>query len=368
MGRSSLVSGTADNPQVVDTVVVGGGQAGLAAGYFLARERQHFIILDENPRTGSSWRNRWDSLRLFTPTQFNGLPGFPFPGPDNVFPVKDEVADYLESYVARFDLPVRCNARVEKVSRRGDVYYVSAGGSSFAARNVIIASGPYRIPAVPAFAGQLSSSIQQMHSMAYRNPSQVPQDAVLVVGAGNSGAEIALELANHGKRVWLAGRDVGRLVITQSFARIFGGRPFWWLANHILTVDTPMGRRARKNFIEHGHPLGRARREDLVAAGIELVPRMAGVESGKPRLEDGRVLPVESVIWATGYHASYDWIDLPIFSDSGQPRHHRGVVDEAPGLYFLGLPFQNAISSSLLGGVGRDAAYIAKQIAGRATA
>lgn len=365
MGRSNF-SGTSETPQAFDVVVVGGGQAGLAAGYFLARERQRFIILDGSPRTGTSWRDRWDSLRLFSPRQFDGLPGLPFPGPDNSFPLKDEVADYLESYVARFELPVRCNARVEKLRSRDGLYEVSAGGSRFAARNVIIANGPYRIPALPAFADQLDPSIQQMHSNAYHNPAQVSEDKVLVVGAGNSGAEIALELARHGRHVWVSGRDVGRLGITQSpLVHVFSGRPMVWLANHILTVNTPMGRRARKNFIGHGHPLGRARREDLVQAGIELVPRMAGVQSGKPLLEDGRALPAQRVIWATGYRPDYGWIDLPIFAADGYPVHRRGVVEQAPGLYFLGLPFQTAITSSLLSGIGRDAGFIVRQITAR---
>jgi len=363
--QSSNLSGASAGSQLFDTIVIGGGQAGLAAGYFLARAHQNFSILDGSPQTGTSWRNRWDSLRLFTPQQLNGLPGLPFPGRINSFPTKDEVADYLEHYAEQFDLPVRCNTKVDKLARRDGMYEVSAGPLTFLARNVIVANGPYHVPTTPSFAGELSSSIPQMHSSAYRNPAQVSEDKVLVVGAGNSGTEIALELANHGRHVWLSGRDVGRLPINGGIARVFAGKLAWSLMSRVLTVHTPMGRRARANFLHRGHPLGRATRADVARAGIEMVPRLSGVEAGKPRLDDGRVLPAERILWATGYRPSYNWIDLPILGDDGYPAHRGGVVTKAPGLYFVGLPFQTAITSSLLGGVGRDAEFIVRQITAR---
>lgn len=344
------------------TVVIGGGQAGLAAGYFLARQGKNFIILDENRRSGEAWRKRWDSLRLFTPSQFDGLPGMPFPMPGDYFPAKDEVADFLEGYAGQFHLPVQHGVRVDRLSRNGEGYHLSAGASSFSAKNAIVATGPFHTPHTPPFAGQIDPAILQWHSSAYCNPAQIPVRSVLVVGAGNSGAEIALELSRAGKQVWLAGRDVGRIP-ADALGKAFNGRPYWWFISHVLSVDTPMGRKMRSSVLYHGNPLIRTRRQEVIEAGVECTPRVSGVRAGKPQLEDGSTLPVEGVIWATGFRPDFKWIDLPVFDEHGYPRHQRGMVSEAPGLYFVGLHFQTALTSGLLGGVGADAAYITGQIA-----
>jgi putative flavoprotein involved in K+ transport len=345
------------------TIVIGGGQAGLAAGYQLALQNENFIILDERPRTGDAWRNRWDSLHLFTPGQLDGLPGMPFPKPDNYFPSKDEVADYLEEYARQFHLPVRHGVKINELKRNGKSYHISAGTSNFEARNVIVATGPYQSPYTPSFASELDPSILQLHSSAYCNPGQIPAQSILVVGAGNSGAEISLDLSKAGRHVWLAGRDVGQLPVNSGIGRAFGGRLFWLITSKVMSVDTPIGRKMKENALHHGVPLGRARRPEIAAAGVYLTPRVSGVQSGKPKMEDGRILPAEGVIWATGFRPNYGWINLPIFDEQGYPRHSRGVVEGAPGLYFVGLMFQRALSSSLLGGVGADAAYISRQIA-----
>jgi putative flavoprotein involved in K+ transport len=344
------------------TIVVGGGQAGLASGYFLAQQGENFLILDEGLHTGDAWRGRWDSLRLFTPSQFNGLPGLPFPKPDYYFPTKDEVAGYLENYASQFNLPVRHGVKVEALHRDETGYRLSTGSSSLFARNVIVATGPYHQPYTPAFSRQLDPGIVQLHSSAYCNPQQIRVESVLVVGAGNSGVEIALELAKNGKRVWLAGRDVGRIP-ADNLGKALGGRPYWWFISRVLSVDTPVGRKMRSNVLYHGSPLIRAQRQNLVEAGVECVGRVAGVHSGKPQLEDDRGLAVEAVIWATGFRPDFKWIELPVFDEFGYPLHQRGIVQEAPGLYFVGLPFQTALSSALLGGVGADAAYVAGKIA-----
>jgi putative flavoprotein involved in K+ transport len=344
------------------TIVIGGGQAGLAAGYFLARQGGNFIILDKNQRTGDPWRDRWDSLRLFTPSQFNSLPGKPFLHPDNYLPAKDEVADYLEEYCGQFDLPVRNGVKVTALGSNGNGFEIYTDASNFHAENVIVAAGPFHFPVTPPFASQLAPDIFQLHSSQYRNPQQIPARSVLVVGAGNSGAEIALELVKAGKRVWLAGRDVGRIPANSPLGKVFNGRPMWWVMSHVLTVNTPIGRKMKAVGLQHGTPLGHTQRQEIVKAGIELAPRVSAIQSGKPMLEDGRLLPVEAVIWATGFRPDYRWINLPIFDEHGFPRHWRGVVQEAPGLYFLGLLFQTALNSSLLGGVGTDASYIVEQV------
>ena len=349
----------------VETVVIGAGQAGLAVGFYLARAGGSLIILDEHPRVGDVWRNRWDSLRLFTPAKYDGLPGMRFPAPPRSYPTKDQVADYLEAYANRFELPVRTGTRVDEVHRDGSCFVVTSDSGEWKADNVVVATGAYQTPRIPSFADDLDSSIVQLHSSDYRGPEQLADGRTLVVGAGNSGAEIAMEVSRD-HATWLSGRDTGQEPTKAgSLADRWLLVPLmWFAASHVLAVSNPIGRRVRDSFLDppRGIPLGRVRRKDIVAAGIERVPRTVGVRGGIPRLEDGNVLDVRNVIWCTGFVADYGWIDLPVFGDYGLPRHERGVVVSAPGLYFMGLLFQRTLSSVLVGGVGRDAHYIAKQI------
>jgi putative flavoprotein involved in K+ transport len=349
-----------------DTVVIGGGQAGLSTGYYLKQQGRDFVILDASERVGDSWRKRWDSLRLFTPARYNGLVGMPFPAPAHTFPTKDEMADYLETYAARFGLPIRTGVRVDCLSRQGDRFVVTAGNQRFEAQQVVVAMGNYQKPYVPPFAPELDPSIVQLHSNEYRNPSQLRDGGVLIVGAGNSGAEIALE-AVRGHPTWLSGRDTGHIPfrIEGLAARLFLIRLVLRFGfHHLLTVNTRMGRKVRAKLLTKGGTLIRIKPRDLTAAGIERVPRMVGVRDGLPVLEDRRVLNVANVVWCTGFHPSFSWIDLPIFGEEG-PMHKRGVVAAEPGLYFVGLHFLYAASSGMIQGVGRDAAYIAEQIAAR---
>lgn len=356
-------------PERIQTVVIGGGQAGLSVGYHLARRGLPFVILDANGRIGDSWRKRWDSLRLFTPACYDGLTGLPFPASGAAFPTKDEMADYLEAYAARFELPVRTGVRVDHLSRQADRFLVEAGDLRFEAENVVVAMASFQQPLVPPFASELDPDIVQLHSSEYRNPSQLQAGGVLVVGAGNSGAEIAREAApDH--PVWLSGRDTGQVPfrIDSAAARfLLIHLVLGLLFHHVLTIKTPMGRKLRSKAHAHGWPLVRTRSEDLVAAGVERVPKITGVQNGLPLLEDGRVLDVASVVWCTGLQPGFSWIDLPVFGEAG-PIHQRGVVAAEPGLYFVGLPFVYAVSSAMIQGVGRDAAYVVKAIAARARA
>lgn len=353
----------------IDTVVIGGGQAGLAAGYYLARQRRDFVILDAHDCTGDSWRNRWDSLRLFTPVSFNHLPGMPFPKGTGRFPTKDEMADYLEDYAAHFRLPIQLGVRVNELVREGGHYLINADARRLKANHVVVATGAYPTPRVPAFASQLDPAITQLHSVAYRHPGQLRDGTVLVVGAGNSGVEIALDLAPR-HQVWLAGRDTG--FIPANFGRFdyeFGVIVFKALMQQ-LTVDTPPGRWLVRRATEFtgGHPVVGVTPQDLLRAGVQRVPRVAGVSRGRPVLEDGRVLDVANVIWSTGFIRDYRWIKLLVFDAAGDPIHHRGVIQTEPGLYFVGLPFQSSLLSGLVAGAGADAKYIVKQIDARETA
>jgi putative flavoprotein involved in K+ transport len=348
-----------------ETVVIGGGQAGLAAGYHLKRRDRLFVILDAHERIGDSWRKRWDSLRLFTPAKYDGLPGMRFPARRWSFPTKDEMGDYLEAYATRFDLPVETRVSVERVSRAGDRYVVEAGERRFEADNVVVASGAHRTGRVPAFAGELGAPIVQLHSTDYRNPSQLRDGRVLVVGVGNSGAEIALELSRTHATL-LAGKESGQIPVRHgSVPARFVLPVIRFLGRHVLTVRTPIGRRIGPKLTSRGTPLIRTKSKHLSAAGVERVPRVVGVRDALPLLEDDRVLDVANVVWCTGFRHDLSWIDLPVFDEDGKPMHERGVALSAPGLYFVGLIFQYAAVSDVLPGVGRDADYIAKHIVAR---
>lgn len=356
-----------------ETIVIGGGQAGLATGYYLQQQGQDFAILDGSERTGDQWRARWDSLRLFTPARYNGLPGLPFPAPPDYFPPKDEMADYLEAYVQHFNLPVQLGIWVDGLTRHGNRFLVSAGEQRYQADNVVVAMAPYQVPWAPAFASELDPGIVQIHSADYRNPTQLQEGGVLIVGAGNSGSEIGLEVARH-HPTWMAGRNVGHVPfrierrIAHALLIPFVIR---FLFHRVMTVSTPIGRKLRPEMLGRGGPLVRVKPEDLADAGIERVPKMAGVQDGLPVVGDERVLDVKNVIWCTGFRPDFSWIDLPIFGgkeNPKEPEHKRGIVPGQPGLYFVGLFFQYALSSTLVSGVGRDAEYIAKAVAARSAA
>ncbi len=349
----------------VETLVIGGGQAGLAMGYQLSRAGLPYAIIDANGRIGDAWRNRWDSLRLFTPNRLNGLPGMPFPGYHWGFPSKDEFADYLESYARRFDIHVETGLRADRLSRDGDRFVAAAGDRRFEADNVVVAMSSWQRPRVPEFAGKLDPGIVQLHVADYAGPGQLQHGGVLVVGAGNSGAEVANELART-HDVWLSGPDTGVIPFRPESvpARILMPIIGRIIFHRVLTTSTPIGRRARPRMVSTGEPLLRVKPKDLAEAGVERVGRVTGVQNGQPQLEDGRRVDVANVVWCTGFHPGFSWIDLPIFG-AQEPVHDRGVVDEMPGLYFLGLKFLYARSSEQIHGLGRDTAHIADAIAAR---
>jgi putative flavoprotein involved in K+ transport len=350
-----------------EVVVIGGGQAGLATGYHLAKRGLRFVILEAGQRVGDAWRNRWGRLRLFTRARYDGLPGMRFPAPPASFPTKDQVADYMELYARRMDLPVRSAVVVDGLRQTdGGRFVITAKNRRIEADQVVVASGAYHEPRVPDFANQLRPSILQLHSSEYRDPSQLQPGGVLVVGAANSGGEIAFDAASA-HPTWLSGRDTGQMPFPiEGAVSAFVDPLIWFMANHVLTVDTAFGRRAEPYVRAHGTPLERVRPVDLQAAGVTRVyARTVGARDGLPFLDDGSVLDVSNVVWATGFRHDFPWIQLPVMGDDGWPMQDRGVVPGVPGLYFVGLPFQRAVASSLIGGVGRDAAYVTDRIARR---
>jgi len=349
--------------EYVETLVIGGGQAGLATGYQLSQRDLPYKIIDANKRIGDAWRNRWDSLRLFTPNRFNHLPGMPFPGYHWGFPSKNEMADYLESYAQKFDLRVETGVRVERLTREGDRFVATSGDRRFEADNVVVAMSSWQRPRVPDYAPELDPRIVQLHVAEYKNPGQLQEGDVLVVGAGNSGGEVAIELVRTHK-VLLSGAGNGAIPFRPESvaARVlmpFVGRVIF---HRVLTTRTPIGKKARPKWISTGEPLIRVKPKDLAAVGVERVPRVTGVQSGLPQLEDGRSVDVANVVWCTGFHPGFSWIDLPVLGPQ-EPLHRRGIVESEPGLYFIGLKFLYSVSSEQIQGVGRDADYIAGKIA-----
>jgi len=352
------------------TVVIGGGQAGLSVGYYLTRQRRPFVILDASTRVGDAWRQRWDSLRLFTPAVFDTLEGMAFPAPRYSFPTKDDMADYLEAYARRFELPVRSGVRADRLTRSGNKYIVEAGSDRFEADHVVIAMSSYQVPRVPAFAKELRPDIVQIHSSEYRHPRQLQPGGVLLVGAGNSGAEIAIEVV-RGHQTWMSGRDTGHVPfrIDGWPARMGLMRLLFRVVFHrVLTVGTPMGRSMRRKMFTQGAPLIRVKPKDLARSGVQRVGRIRGVVDGLPAAEDGRVLDAANVIWCTGFGNGLSWVDLPIFESDGEPRHESGIVGGEPGLYFVGLHFLHSFSSTMIHGVPRDAKRIVDEIERRTRA
>jgi putative flavoprotein involved in K+ transport len=367
------VSATPDATERVETLIIGAGQAGLSAGYHLKKRGLPFLILDADERIGDHWRQRWDSLRLYSPARSDNLPGKRFPASAYSYPSGREMADYLEAYAAWFELPVQSGARVDSVRPAGagrEGYIVTAGDRQFEADQVVVATGSFHAPFTPDAARQLDPAIRQLHSSEYRNPDQLQDGPVLVVGLSHSGADIAFETA-RAHRTIVSGKSHGQLplrVIDTWRARI-GWPVMSFLATHLLTIRTPIGRAMRPEVRKGGGPLLRVRRPDLERAGVEMHDaKTVGARDGKPMLADGQVLDVTNVIWCTGYRLDFSWIDLPIVGEDGWPIEERGVVPSAPGLYFVGLLFQYAFTSMLIGGAGRDARYVVDRIEERVRA
>jgi len=341
-----------------DVIIIGGGQAGLALGYHLARQGQRFLILEAAEQVGHSWRSRWESLRLITPCPYNDLPGMPFPGDPWSFPTKDEVADYLAHYARTFELPLRLGTRVTSVRAEGGTFVVRTEDTAFEARNVVCATGPFQRPHLPLSMERASPQLVQLHSSQYRNPSQLPRGKVLVAGCGNSGAGIARELsASH--EVHLA---LGR---TAASPRRLLGRDFFWWAHLLRLTEVTIGSWLGQRMSQGPDGIIGLGPEELARAhGLVLRPRVKEVEGHRVTFVEGGALEVDAIVWATGFRPDYSWLQVPVLDAGGKPVHTRGVTAH-PGLYFLGLKWLHRVNSSLLGGVGRDAAFLASHIAAR---
>ena len=338
----------------VDVVVIGAGQAGLAIGYFLARAGRRFLIVDGADSIAAAWRSRWDSLVLFTPRRYDSLPGLAFAGDPDGYPTRDEVIAYLEQYAAAFELPVELDNAVRSLDADGGRFVVALEDRQIEADQVVVATGPFQLPRVPALGHELAPDLFQTHSTGYRHPSDVPEGTVLVVGGGNTGFQIAKELAaTHTVHLAVGSRQ---MPLPQRF---LGRDLFWWLTKTRLltkTIESRLGRRLRDRDTLIGSSPRQLKRD-----GVELKPRAIAASGRTVSFADGSELDVDAVIWATGYRPNHSWINPPIADPNGGVRHRRGVTD-VPGLYFLGLSWQHTRGSALLGWVKHDAEFIAEQI------
>ncbi len=340
------------------TVIIGSGQAGLATAYHLSQLGEEYILLDSNSRIGDAWRKRWDSLRLFTPSQHDGLPGLRFPAKRNTFPSKDEMADYLENYARQFSLQIMQGVQVLRLGKSGERFEISTSKGTFTSDCVVVATGTNQQPRIPPFAKELDQKVFQIHSSQYTNAKTIPDGDSLVVGAATSGVEIAVELAAN-RHTYIAGRLTPHIPDT---VLKYAGEFYWWFVSNILTVKTPIGRKVKPIILNSGGPLLRASGTDLDIAGVERVPRVAGVKNGLPQLQDGRILQVSTVVWATGYKPVFTWIDIGVTNGNGWPIAQRGISETTEGLYFVGMAFQFGLTSGLVGGVGRDAEFVANHV------
>ena len=338
-----------------DVVVVGAGQAGLTMGYFLAQQGRRFVILEAADSIGSAWRTRWDSLLLFTPRRYSALAGLPFPGDPDGYPGRDEVIAYLEQYAAEFGLPVRLNSRVRSLTRADGRFIVGLEDTMLEADQVVVATGPFQVPNVPALTQELAPELFQTHSTGYMRPGDVPEGDVLIVGGGNTGYQIAKELSSTHHVTLAVGSRQKPLP-----QRVLGRDLFWWLTKTGLIskkVDSRIGRRLR-----HSDTLiGSSPRELKKHYSVDVKPRVVGASGKTIRFADDSELTFDAVIWATGYRPDYSWIDAPVLDPDGRLQHRRGVT-EVSGLYFLGLTWQHTRGSALIGWVKDDAEFLAERI------
>jgi putative flavoprotein involved in K+ transport len=350
-----------------EAVVIGGGQSGLAAAHHLARRSVNFVVLEANDRIGDVWRSRWDSLHLYSPAKYDTLPGMAFEGSGHRFPTAREMGDYLETYADRQHLPIRTGVSASRVRADGDGYVIETNEGPVAARQVIVATGPFQHPYVPAVAEELDPGIRQIHSSQYRRPDQLADGPVLVVGLGHSGADLAHEAAQAGHRTVVAGTGRGQLPFSVDSRRARFTWPIMrFVASNLLTLRTPIGRKMAPRVRMGGGPLLRYRRQELLAAGVELRPaRLVGARNGRPLLSDDSVHDVATVVWCTGFRPDFGWVEPATLDEAGWPIQQRGIAADAPGLYFLGMPFLFGFTSMLVLGADRDAGFVADAVAAR---
>ena len=337
------------------TIIIGGGQAGLAAAYYLSKQNKNYVVLEAADTIGHSWKVRYDSLKLFTSARYNNLPGLEFPGAKNRFPHKDEVVSYLQNYVNRFQIQLKINEKVISLSKKDQLFQVRTENNSYTSENVIVSTGPFQEALIPAFIKNIDADIHQMHSSTYRNSTQLQAGDTLVVGGGNSGVQIVEELVNEGRNVYFSFRGkMKRMPNNMFMQRLVFGSGITSAAVHSLVGgllkkrgEPVMGTNIKKLFRE---------------PNLTLVGRTIGADTKEIMCEEGMLLNIRNIIWATGFNPDFRWMAFDIFDEKGYPVQQRGVTSVS-GLYFLGLAWMHSRNSGLLGGIKEDAEYITDKIA-----
>ncbi|KKZ99091.1 hypothetical protein B4147_3675 [Bacillus wiedmannii] len=340
-----------------DIIIVGAGQAGLIMGNYLKQEGYNFLLLEAGNRIGDSWRNRYNSLQLFTPKEYSSLPGMILKGEKNEFPHKDEIAMYLEEYAQYFQLPVQLQTEVLKIRKEKEIFELHTPTEVLKSKKVIIASGGFQQPYIPSFSQHLSSHIFQIHSSQYKSPSQIPKGNVLVVGGGNSGMQIAVELAKTHEVTMSISHPLTFLPL-----RLFRKSIFYWLEKLGLLyaeVNTKRG----KWFQKRKDPIFGFEGKELIRNGaIKLEEKVVSASENNIMFQNGGTYSAESIIWSTGFIQNYKWIELEkAVNENGFPNHVRGI-SPVKGVYYIGLPWQSQRGSALICGIGKDAAYILSEI------
>lgn len=341
------------------SIIIGAGHCGLAMAHEFAEKGEEFLVLEAGQAPGNSWSSRWESLELFTPAEHDGLPGKKFPAARGTFPTAMAVSEYLQSYAASFQLPIQTSTTARRLELGPDGRFrVRTDGGVFEASRVVVATGVQQVPRIPPLSKQISADAMQLHSSAYRNPAQIPDGPVAVVGFGTSGAQIACELA-PGHLVTICGRPTPH--VPEALIR-YAPALYWFLVHRLLTLSTPAGRKVAQRIHSRGAPLIRVSAQDVAAAGVTGVGRIDAVRDGVMMTQDGTAVEASTIIWATGYRPDYSWIEGLGADENGYPFHRRGVSTEIPGLGFLGIPFQYGLTSGIIGGAGRDARHLARQL------
>ena len=343
----------------LEVLVIGGGQAGLVMGFHLSQRGQRFKIVDAGADVGQTWRLRWDSLKLFTAAQYDNLPGMAFPAPHDSYPGKDDVADFLQAYALKFELPVALNTRVTSL-RHNELYEIETNQGRIQAHNVVVATGPFQTPFTPPMAKDLDADVFQIHSIDYRRPDSIPSGRVLVVGAANTGCQIALELSGTHEVEISAGQHLPTVPQRPM------GRDVWWWATLVGLTRITFRSRLGKRLSTRDQVIGGGERE-LKRNGVVVRPRVSGVAGRSVAFADGTSSEYDAVLWATGFRTDHSWIEIPeVKGEQGDVEHDRGVT-AAPGLYVLGLTWQHTRTSALLGWVTKDAEFLAEHIGSRST-
>ncbi|WP_432264635.1 flavin-containing monooxygenase [Autumnicola musiva] len=343
--------------KVKDFIVIGAAQAGLAMAFYLRDINKDFLLVDKEEQIGASWLNRWDSLKLFTPSEFNNLPGLDFPAPQGHYPSKKEVADYFKLYAEKYKIPIRFNTFISKICREKDYFLLKSTQGDLRTKNVIIATGPFHIPYTPPFAKNINKNIFQIHSNYYKNPQQLKKGNTMVVGGGDSGFQILDEISRTGRKVYYSGPEKVRTLPQE----LLGKTLWWWFTKTgflSFSRDSWMGRKIRKG------------RQPIIGTSVKSILKRKNINPvGKTKHADGNLIitekkeltDIQNIVWATGYRANFSWIEGLEPDKHGYPEHHRGISN-IEGLYFIGLPWLHTRGSATLGGIKKDAKHLADYI------